>query len=137
MGYAQILPKIDYKDLPFLDDVVMIKKWMNRNIHLWKEMGYRQILPKMDYKDLRFLEDLVMIKKWMNGNIQLWMIVVPFLCIIQIHPNMDDFGHALYNHPKSDVFFYGPFSSIFGIGTYLPGRDNEAVAKQRCLSVNN
>ena len=32
IGYVLILPKKDGKNLPFVDDLIIIKKWMNENI---------------------------------------------------------------------------------------------------------
>ena len=32
IGYVSILPKKEYKNHPFLDDLMIIKKWMNENI---------------------------------------------------------------------------------------------------------
>ena len=32
IGYVLILPKKDGKNLPLVDDLIIIKKWMNENI---------------------------------------------------------------------------------------------------------
>ena len=125
----------------------IIQLWMNLNarnyhpkvtiriIQLWMSLNARNYHPKSDYRNHPIMDEFKSLQslyrercdKIIPKTIETSKIGCYFMG--HFHHKMDEFNLFTDNIITKWMNFYGPFSSIIGIGLYLPYRDIRRFCK--------